>query len=349
MLVIMNVRHLGEFKNNVMNNPNIKPTTVVYLNYAEFQYDNPGTQPTFKELIDYVNLHNAKLYIVNNNCEEDFYLHDVNDKRFQNTELIRYPTYFFHRCATTFKYHENRIKNNSFNHLFVCLNLKPHWWRALQVDLLEKHDLFKHGAISWAQHIFDENGNRLPFDKLSHKWEYWTPKIIQLSEENILHEGCGWRSQLPDEYFSSFMQLVTESTIHCNFITEKTVTALAMKKPFLVSAAPKFHFYLKELGFELFEEIFDYSFDTVEDHVTRFDLVAKNIHSLTKYSKVELTELYNFLLPKIEHNYNMFNKIAKDYRQIPKFVRDLCESNHEAIKSHDVYSLYHRLKNEDNK
>lgn len=345
----MNVRKPGEFKEQVMDDPNIKPTTIIYLNYAEFEYHKTGTIPAFDELVDYANYHNAKLYIVNNNFEEDLYFHDITDERYRAVELIRYPTYFVQQWANSFKHYEDRIQKDSFEHLFVCLNLKPHWWRALQVDLLAKYELFDHGAISWGHYVFDESGNRLPFDRISHKWDYWTPELVKLTEEDILHEGRGWGSQLPDEYFKSFMQLVTESTIFCSCISEKTVTALAMKKPFLVSGAMGFHKNLKKMGFALFDEIFDYSFDMVKDDTIRFELIAKNIKKLTRYSNEELAGLYNFLLPKIEHNYNMLNKIAKDYKQIPKIIGDLCEAHDEAIIPHDVYTLYHKLKNKDTK
>jgi len=339
MLVIMNVRGSpGEFL-KIMNDPTVIPSRVFLFNYQEFEYHSIGSSPSFNELVDYVNHHDVPLYVVNCNHEEDFYCHDITDSRYRNIQpILRYPVYYIQLWRDNFDYLLSRITNDEYDHLFVCLNLRPHWWRAHQVDLLEKYNLFEHGAISWNHWTFDS-----PLDDIGYQFRFWKPTYKNLTEPSPLELGFP-QNQLPEEYHRSFMQLVTESTIKCNVISEKTIAALAMKKPFLVSSCKGFHKMLVDLGFQLYDEIFDYNFDSEPDTEIRFDMIAKNIYTLTKYSKKELVELYATLLPKIEHNYKNFKRISTDCTLVPKPIADLCEEHHSAITTHEIYNLYHKMK-----
>ena len=57
-----------------------------------------------------------------------------------------------------------------------------------------------------------------------------------------------------------FFQLVSETTTNHFFLTEKTVKPLLLKQPFLVFGNVGFHKKLKDYGFKLYDEVFNYDF-----------------------------------------------------------------------------------------
>jgi hypothetical protein len=125
---------------------------------------------------------------------------------------------------------------------------------------------------------------------------------------------------MPLELNSSFIQLVTESEDTETFITEKTVTPILLNKPFLVASSVGFHHNLEQLGFQLYTELFDYSFDSESDIFVRYEKIVENIKRYIKLSPAELKQQYNNVIDKITYNRNLAIKYATT---VPKEVIEL--------------------------
>ena len=65
---------------------------------------------------------------------------------------------------------------------------------------------------------------------------------------------------------------------------------------------------LKERGYETFSEIFDESYDSVEDDGTRLKMVCEEIEKISKLSLEECFDLYESVKDKLIHNRNLLNK-----------------------------------------
>jgi hypothetical protein len=105
--------------------------------------------------------------------------------------------------------------------------------------------------------------------------------------------------------------------------------------PFLTIACPKFHTeYLTNLGFKLYDEIFDYSFDLEENIDVKIELLLKNVQmTLT----ADLDGLYQKIRPKIEHNHTLIQRILVDNSFIPSIAMRRMDNNlspHEMFKNH---------------
>ena len=114
-----------------------------------------------------------------------------------------------------------------------------------------------------------------------------------------------FQTSVPLEYIQSCVDLVTESySSECVQITEKTFKPIIMKKPFIIFGARNSHEFLKKTGYELYDELFDYSFD-VEDYSSRLSSIVSQISDILKMSTNDL-KLFceEKLKDKIEHNYN---------------------------------------------
>jgi hypothetical protein len=126
---------------------------------------------------------------------------------------------------------------------------------------------------------------------------------------------------LPEQYHSSLFDFVTECCHETIAISEKTVKPLALKKPFVVMGAVGFNTYLKRLGFELYDEIIDYGFDNEPDLKKRAEMYVSNIKTVSKIENLQ--EVYEMLLPKINHNFNKCIEWSVDVDNIPPVVKQI--------------------------
>ena len=65
------------------------------------------------------------------------------------------------------------------------------------------------------------------------------------------------------------------------------------------------------MGYETFPEFFDESYDTEEDPIERLKLIVENVQRLVEMPKYELAKLFQSVIPKLEHNRNLF--LTRDY------------------------------------
>jgi hypothetical protein len=108
-----------------------------------------------------------------------------------------------------------------------------------------------------------------------------------------------------DWYNNTYMSVVIETQMQLQeygqiFITEKSMKPFAFKHPFMSLSCTGTVAYLKSAGFESFDNIFDESYDTKSDHLSRIDLVHDQIKNL------QVTEYDSETVKRIEHNFNWF-------------------------------------------
>jgi hypothetical protein len=84
-------------------------------------------------------------------------------------------------------------------------------------------------------------------------------------------------------------------------ITEKTYRALALH-PVLIVGNMRTLSYLRSAGFKTFPEMFDESYDEIENDFERMKFVLEEFKRLCNMDKSELHKLYVKCLPAIKHN-----------------------------------------------
>lgn len=345
MLLKLSTRETAQYEK--MKDPLVNPSGVVLVNYYEWEYTSIGNDPGFEGVVDYVNQRQIPLYVINGSSKESKILYDKSNPRYDRVEVISFPTFYVLSWLHDFKnrYGSDDIQSSNFNTRFdkpfISLNNKPHWHRCVQMDMLAKHDLIKHGSVSWNSWEGDK-GRNLNQD-VGYTWKYWKPELLVLDE--IEDNKPGWTTQLPQEYRTSFLHLISETTVNAILVSEKTVPALMFCKVFLISSAAGYYKTLKTYGIEPYDEIFDYSFDDVEDIEKRFDMIAENVNRIKNYTDSELREIYQMLLPKLIRNKRAFIKMATDISLWPSFVLQLCEQESNVIKNESIYHYYQQYKN----
>ena len=103
---------------------------------------------------------------------------------------------------------------------------------------------------------------------------------------------------------NTYIQVVTETWFVGDtiFFSEKTFKPIIMMQPFILVSTPGSLARLRSLGYETFPEIFDESYDGIEDPVDRLDFIVKEIKKVYSYSKKELSNKLYEVLPKLVHN-----------------------------------------------
>lgn len=219
-------------------------------------------------------------------------------------------------CDLYFKHYSDQdtfITNNPKK--FICLNRKPHPHRIRLVEQLQISNVFNDGFVSLglpgsnaitvdtdfeeSQGITDEHGNIGVEEKfVSNKIKN---DIFTVGDLNV------WNN--------SYLCLVTETNYVSGdpndfFMSEKTWKPILGYRPFFVYGQPKLRQYLKEQGFDVFEDIFDYSI--VDDN-------APDILSQIQYSQVAINAIN-----KISNPYGsyceLFHRFQKNKQRFHEYV-----------------------------
>lgn len=121
-------------------------------------------------------------------------------------------------------------------------------------------------------------------------------------EYGEIEDMTSQRKMNPDWYDRTLFSIAVETCPaedeHSSlFITEKTYKPLAFFHPFMTVNKPRSLQWLREQGFETYDNIFDESYDEDEDVFVRIDKVLANIHHF---------EYDALTLEKMEHNHHWF-------------------------------------------
>jgi hypothetical protein len=291
-----------EFVDDVVNN--ISGVTLVILdclNEVDY-YDKAFNKPDIDKLLETTQQYNVPVKILTPTLNKNTSL-----DKFSHIEIIRWPTFWFCRTYSVWTYSEtyefnikkgvdirdpNVCKHFELTSPYICLNNIAKQHRGVVMDMLAKHNLIKERAVTW-RGIVRGDGT------FNYTFKYWKPEILILDQGLDVHFK---QETMPTEFNHSFMQLVTESDDIDTFFSEKTATPIFLNKPFLVATCPGFHTELKKQGFELYDELFDYSFDNEPDMETRFDKLVQNLKPYIGLNQTELKEKYDRVADKISHN-----------------------------------------------
>lgn len=225
-----------------------------------------------------------------------------------NYETIYWPTFWINWARENLRnvpVVNFDIKNVKYP--FITLNNRSHYHRCVFIDEMSKQSLLDKGIVTWVKHL-NENSN-FPYKHFDNR------KILLNDEFETKLDSF----LIPNEYQLSLFHVVTEATHKVSFITEKTVIPTLLKKPYIVLGSMGFNKRLTDLGFKLYDELFDYSFDSEPDIFKRTELFVQNVKKIVN---LNLLEAYNFIQPKIFHNYNRAIEISNDKTLVPTIIKD---------------------------
>lgn len=127
----------------------------------------------------------------------------------------------------------------------------------------------------------------------------------------------------PTIFNSTVLSIVSEGVnaddISSKYLTEKTYRVFVQRHPFLHASNPEMFDYIKELGFKTFENymlIQDYAY--LPNEADRLDAIVLN----TKYFLENCNLCKDDIEQDIQHNYDLFFKLAEQNTKILNSIRD---------------------------
>ena len=217
---------------------------------------------------------------------------------------------------TPYVYHD-------LQHTFICKNSKSHNHRCDLMDALAKFDLLQDNVWSWRLPTYEDRPE--PWD-----FKYWTEVKQELPEEGpMANRDENMSGTEPAGYKNTLIDLVSESNDRAVFITEKTAKPLSTSKPFVIWGAPGTNLYLEKMGFQLYDELFDYSFDNIQDNADRASELARQLAELAKRfdTPQKRQAIMDQLWHKRMHNVRVLCNIGKTLTGMPDIVKHIDKNN----------------------
>jgi hypothetical protein len=193
---------------------------------------------------------------------------------------------------------------------------------------MENKNWFWYNESLWNRHLGHHNYQpNKEYDKVAlvpmnlHKPHRESLRIALTPYANELIMSAGWNGQFlpgdlidqthgdwqrffnPDWYNKTYFSIVTETTTFKGyrlFITEKTFKPMAFYHPFMVLGQIGVLAYLKSQGFETYENLFDESYDNIDNVSARINQIVEQVKKLKPGPYDTVTQ------QKIKHNHDRF-------------------------------------------
>ena len=286
----------------------------------------PFVTPDFMEHANKLcKTNNNHFYIVHNNLLDDLenYYGTFSHIHFINNMILNVG-----RAYVESLQYIKMDKTYDFDKAYINLNNKGRYNRYLLIDEIYKHGLESHGYISWDSKQSTED---LLHYSIDYKLQYFNGKRIQLDNNiNYLDESINSRGLI------NICSEVQEYWFYVKNISEKTMYALMTEKPFVVIGGQNNNTVYKDYGFEIYDELFDYTFDANDSLEQRIKGVVQNLKYI---SQQDYNKLYNSVRDKTIHNKKQFLQLVQKQLEYSKDLISLLskDSDHPDMIKHKGY------------
>lgn len=202
-----------------------------------------------------------------------------------------------------------------------CLNRYPHEHRCITIDKLHEYNLIENNFVSW--NIINPNYSFKHFNQ---------KKIIADYDLDTIHQNSVmFKKQQP----SSLFDIVTESNTKFLFYSEKTWKSYLQNNSMSIFfGAVNQNISLQMYGFEMYDEILNYEFDSYDNYEDRIEGFLQQIIELREY---DYREIYQEVKEKIKHNKNNVMKIFNEKKYLDETNKFL---TNEDLKKHIGKSIF---------
>lgn len=112
---------------------------------------------------------------------------------------------------------------------------------------------------------------------------------------------------LPEESFQSCCDVVLETYLNGpTYFTEKTWKQIVLERPFIMIGAKGINYHLRDLGFELYDEIFNYDYDLEDNDLVRLKGFWAQIERYLDLEVSEFEKKLKLIKEKLIHNRNVY-------------------------------------------
>ena len=262
---------------------------------------------------------------------------------------------YFNIHAHLTEYDSLNVPNHNFHvntqlraKKFLCLNRQERLHRILTVDYLLEKDIAKHtflscmlgeyaglitndAAVKWSDNdksmrkFLDPDLNSLELSQEQKDRLSCLPLELDVTES--LHHAVKVNMPNLESYFNqSYFSIITEGDFargsNRQMFTEKVLKCFLYGHPFVVIGLPGTLELLHDIGFITFGNIIDESYDKELDDEKRLEMCWKEISKLNSLNMNEMKNVYEKLMPVLEHNYQTY-KVINSMPEPSKLANDL--------------------------
>jgi hypothetical protein len=195
--------------------------------------------------------------------------------------------------------------------------------RVQMIDTVVRENLLSSGIVTFKSAYFGED---------QHRWKYHDGSRLYDEDEYDATNPNYAPTYFPKSFLRGFIDIVCESRVDDKeyFPTEKTIKSIVAQKPFLALSCQHYHQYLRDdYGIEMYDEIFDYSFDSKPNITDRIEGIVENVKRMKDMDK---NYLHSLILSKLKSNKVKFMEYQSDIdKMFPKSLRFLADGDYTII------------------
>jgi len=201
-----------------------------------------------------------------------------------------------------FAEHDSRLSQRHVEKTFLvyCRDWMPNReYRLKFLELLVDAGLTNDSVIS-TQHINSQGVHLKDYKVKEQKFSVDTARLTCIPENRSLPMASA--DYDVNHITATAVSIVLETVVDGAklHLTEKILRPIACGHPFVLLAGPGALAYLRDYGFQTFEEFWDESYDSETDTVKRMELIVKTMHRIQKLT---------------QSDWNKINKIAEHNKQ----------------------------------
>ena len=189
-------------------------------------------------------------------------------------------------------YIKSQVTSNFSNKFYSNCSRRNRFHRSKFVFMLSKSKAYNYGLISHNASSIEEitplwfflSNTEYNEDDVN-QWLKTLPLVIDRPDFEVQWASDPAYSKIYDKTLFSITNETYQDDFYQTsmFFSEKTFRPIMCAQPFLINGAPYSHRHLEMLGYKLYHQHFDYSFDTELDMTTRFKKIIKVAEDTCQY------------------------------------------------------------------
>jgi hypothetical protein len=213
---------------------------------------------------------------------------------------------------------------------FTVLNRLHKSWRALAMADLKGLDLLANAYWSYCEPgVFDDAECPIEIDAIAGlrtATEEFLKSAPYISDELDFDQRNDHSTLVPKYHVNSYCNIVMETHFDADqsggtFLTEKTFKPIKHGQMFFIAGPAGSLQVLRDLGYRVFDNILDNSYDLESDHTQRWMALTRAIY----FAQPELPELFAQARADIEHNQQLFQ--ATKTNCLNTLIKEINESH----------------------
>ena len=250
---------------------------------------------------------------------------------YRNFSYIHLPMLFLQQNSRCELLDVNTLPpiQTEFTKNFITLNNRIGPQRYEIFTYLRDNNLLDTGYVSY-RNVYRDGPENL--DSENHNW------IIDKPYCNFNETITEYQTEINRMHYpvTDFLfDIAVETYGHPVFLTEKGIKSLAWGKiPVIIGPDTGHVHYLEQLGFDIFRDIVDHTYDTVSDPVVKMELFLEQVKRIALLDTESLNNMFTYrhLESRLNINRQMFvrcNRIAEDNLQSVMRTNEYISQNRE--------------------